>query len=73
VFLDRSVADGISPGDEWERRLHEWLRWADAVVCLTTAAFVRSTSCTSEVAVARVAGQPAATSDGRVRRGNSRS
>jgi TIR domain len=67
AFLDRSMADGILPGDEWERRLREWLRWADGVVCLITAAFVRSTWCTSGVAVAR--SRPAATSDGRVRRG----
>ena len=42
VFLDRSMADGIVPGDEWERRLHERLRWADAVTCVVTSAFVRT-------------------------------
>jgi hypothetical protein len=56
VFLDRSMADGILPGDEWERRLHERLRWADAVTCVVTSAFVRSPWCTGEVAVARSRG-----------------
>jgi WD40 repeat protein len=56
VFLDRSTTDGIVPGDEWERRLHERLRWADAVACVVTSAFVRSPWCTGEVAVARSRG-----------------
>jgi hypothetical protein len=32
VFLDRDLGDGIPVGEQWERRLHERLRWADAVV-----------------------------------------
>ena len=34
VFLDRDLRDGIAVGEEWEQRLHERLRWADAVVCV---------------------------------------
>jgi hypothetical protein len=32
VFLDQDLADGLLVGEEWERRLRERLRWADAVV-----------------------------------------
>ena len=52
VFLNRNLRDGIAVGDEWSRRLHEWLCWADAVVCVITAASVASTWCAAEVAVA---------------------
>ena len=38
VFWDQDPGDGIAVGDEWERRLHERLRWADAVVCVVTSA-----------------------------------
>jgi hypothetical protein len=43
VFLDQDVRDGIVVGEEWQRRLHERLRWADAVVCVVTSAAVAST------------------------------
>lgn len=56
VFLDRDVHDGIAAGDDWEPRLHERLRWADAVVCLMTGAYLRSVWCGGEVAVARSRG-----------------
>ncbi len=52
VFLDRDLCDGIQVGEEWERQLHERLRWADAVVCVVTQAAVRSTWCTAEVSIA---------------------
>jgi TIR domain/AAA ATPase domain len=52
VFLDRDLRDGIPVGDEWDKRLHERLRWADAVVCVVTSAAVASTWCAAEVAVA---------------------
>ena len=42
VFLDRDLRDGIAVGEEWEQRLHERLRWADAVVCLLTSAYLAS-------------------------------
>src|SRR4051794_13716484 len=38
VFLDRDLRDGLVVGEEWEQRLHERLRWADAVVCLLPSA-----------------------------------
>jgi TIR domain len=39
-------------GEEWEQRLHERLRWADAVVCVITKVAVASTWCTAEVSIA---------------------
>ncbi len=39
VFLDQDLRDGIALGEEWEQRLYERLRWADAVVCLITASY----------------------------------
>ncbi len=56
VFLDRDLRDGIAVGEEWEQRLHERLRWADAMVCVITTAYVRSTWCTAEVGIARSRG-----------------
>ena len=56
VFLDQDVTHGITVGDDWEERLHAQLRRADAVVCLVTAAFVGSTWCAGEVAIARTHG-----------------
>src|SRR5687768_14387829 len=35
VFLDQDLRAGIAVGEEWEQRLFERLRWADAVVCLS--------------------------------------
>ncbi|MBV9142950.1 MAG: TIR domain-containing protein, partial [Pseudonocardiales bacterium] len=52
VFLDRDLRDGILVGEEWERRLHERLRWADAVVCVVTRAAVASPWCSAEVGIA---------------------
>ena len=52
VFLDHDLRHGIAPGEDWERRLHERLRWAEVVVCVVTSAFTRSTWCTAEVAIA---------------------
>src|SRR4029079_5624157 len=52
-FLDHDLLDGIELGEEWEQRLHERLRWADAAVCLVSAAYVESRWCTTELGVAR--------------------
>jgi WD40 repeat protein/energy-coupling factor transporter ATP-binding protein EcfA2 len=52
VFLDRDPGDGILVGEEWDKRLHERLRWADAVVCVVTSAAVASTWCSAEVGIA---------------------
>jgi hypothetical protein len=52
VFLDRDPRGGIAVGDEWEQRLFERLRWADAVVCLVTSAYVASPWCAAEVGIA---------------------
>ncbi|MHA6621101.1 nSTAND1 domain-containing NTPase [Pseudonocardia sp. DLS-67] len=56
VFLDRDPQDGIRLGDEWEKRLHERLRWADAVVCVVTSAYLQSPWCAAEVGAARSRG-----------------
>ncbi len=52
VFLDRDPGNGIAVGEDWDKRLHERLRWADAVVCVITSAAVTSTWCTAEVSIA---------------------
>ncbi len=52
VFLDRDLRDGIPVGEEWERRLHERLRWADAMVCVVTCAYLESLWCSAEVGIA---------------------
>ena len=49
VFLDRDLTDGIVVGDEWERRLYERLRWADAVVCVVSEPYVESMWCAAEI------------------------
>ncbi len=56
VFLDQDLRDGIALGEEWEQRLYERLRWADAVVCLVTAAYRKSLWCAAEVGIARSKG-----------------
>ncbi len=56
VFLDRDLDDGIHVGDRWEARLHERLRWADAVVCLVTPSYVASVWCAAELGIAQSRG-----------------
>jgi WD40 repeat protein/energy-coupling factor transporter ATP-binding protein EcfA2 len=56
VFLDQDLIDGVMVGEEWEKRLHERLRWADAVVCVVTSAFLSSKWCSFEVGYARARG-----------------
>ncbi|MEO7193836.1 MAG: TIR domain-containing protein, partial [Pseudonocardiaceae bacterium] len=56
VFLDQDVRDGIALGEVWRQRLWERLRWADAMVCVVTSAYLVSTWCAAEVAVAQSRG-----------------
>jgi hypothetical protein len=56
AFLDQDLRDGIVVGEQWEQRLYERLRWADAVVCVVTSAYLASTWCTAEVGIARSQG-----------------
>ena len=56
VFLDQNLRDGVQVGEDWQPRLFERLRWADAVVCLITSAYVKSTWCAAEVAIAHARG-----------------
>ena len=53
AFLDRDVNDGILPGEVWEERLYKELRKADAVVCITTQAYLTSVWCAAEIGAAR--------------------
>ena len=53
AFLDRDVNDGILPGEVWEERLYKELRKADAVVCITTQAYLSSVWCAAEIGAAR--------------------
>ena len=56
VFLAQDLRDGIAVGEEWEQRLHDELRRADAVICVITSASLASRWCTAEVAIARSRG-----------------
>ncbi|WP_239341089.1 TIR domain-containing protein [Frankia sp. CiP3] len=56
VFLDRDLAEGLEVGEDWQDRLFEELRQADAVVCVVTAAFAASPWCSAEVGIASWAG-----------------
>ncbi|HEU0087778.1 MAG TPA: TIR domain-containing protein [Pseudonocardiaceae bacterium] len=56
VFLAQDLRAGIAVGEEWEQRLHDELRLADAVVCVVTSAYLASRWCTAEVAIARSRG-----------------
>ncbi|MGH3975679.1 MAG: toll/interleukin-1 receptor domain-containing protein, partial [Pseudonocardiaceae bacterium] len=56
VFLAQDLRDGIAVGEEWEQRLHDEPRLADAVVCIVTSASLASRWCTAEVAIARSRG-----------------
>lgn len=56
VFLAQDLRDGIVAGEQWRLRLYEKLRWADAVVSVLTRAYVASTWCTAEVAIAQSRG-----------------
>jgi hypothetical protein len=56
AFLDRDLRDGLAVGEEWQPRLHERLRWADAVVSIVTSAYLESPWCTAEVAIAQSRG-----------------
>jgi TIR domain len=48
VFLDQDLRDGIEVGEDWQQRVNERLRWANAVVCVVTSAFRTSAFRTSE-------------------------
>ncbi|MGH3801867.1 MAG: toll/interleukin-1 receptor domain-containing protein, partial [Pseudonocardiaceae bacterium] len=56
VFLDQDPRDGIAIGEQWRQRLHERLRWADAVVCVVSSAAVASNWCSAEIATAQSRG-----------------
>ena len=53
AFLDHHRSDGIQAGEDWEDRLHERLRWSDAVVCIVSRAYSTSVWCAAEIGIAR--------------------
>lgn len=57
VFFDQDLQDGVVVGELWQDRLHERLRWADAVVCVLTSAYLGSVWCSAEVGIARSRGR----------------
>jgi WD40 repeat protein len=56
VFLDQALVTGIAVGDDWEQRLYEQMRRADAMLCLVSGAYRDSVWCTAELAFARAQG-----------------
>ena len=54
VFLDQDLRDGIPVGAEWKPQLQ--LRWANAMVCVVTSAYVESSWCSAEVRLAQSLG-----------------
>src|SRR4051812_28551374 len=56
AFLDQDLSNGILAGEEWQRRLHERLRWADAMVCVLTSAYIESPWCSAELGIAQSRG-----------------
>ena len=64
VFSDRDLRDGIGVGEDWEQRLYERLRWADAVVCVVTSAYVDSPVVYGRGGDRPVPGKPAAAGSG---------
>jgi hypothetical protein len=56
VFLDKDPINGIPVGADWEKRLYERLRWADAVVCVVTSAYAESSWGNAEIGIARSRG-----------------
>lgn len=53
VFLAHDLRDGVAVGEEWEQRLYDELRLADAVVCVLSRAYLASRWCTAELSIAR--------------------
>ena len=56
AFLDQHLSDGIPAGEEWQQRLHERLRWADAVGCVLASVYLASVWCTAELTIAQTRG-----------------
>lgn len=56
LFLDTDLDDGLAVGTDWERRLFERLRWADAVVCLVSPNYVGSIWCAAEIGASMALG-----------------
>lgn len=58
VFLDFDPDDGIAGGQRWEQEIIVRLRWADALIFVSTPAASASKWCHAELVIARSAGTP---------------
>lgn len=58
VFLDFDAADGINPGESWERRLYDEIARSQAVILVHTENWLDSKWCFVEFAQARALGKP---------------
>src|SRR4051812_27073257 len=56
VLLEWDRHDHNEVGEEWEVRLHQQLRWADAVLPIVTPAYNESSWNAAEIAIARSRG-----------------
>jgi len=54
VFEYQDPRAGVPLGEQWEQRIYERLRRADAMVCVVTTAYERSAWCNAEVGAARL-------------------
>src|SRR6478752_5756334 len=52
LFFDEDLRVGLAVGDRWQDRLFERLRWADAVLCVVTSAYLASAWCSAELGIA---------------------
>jgi hypothetical protein len=59
LFLDFDPADGIPAGVDWEQRLYQELRRCQALLIVLTPAWLASTWCRNELAIAREKGKAA--------------
>ena len=57
LFLDFDPADGIPAGVEWEERLYRELRRCQALLIVLSPAWLESTWCSNELAIAREKGK----------------
>jgi WD40 repeat protein/energy-coupling factor transporter ATP-binding protein EcfA2 len=52
VFLAQDLPDGIAVGEQWRERLYAELRQADAMVCVISASYLKSSWCDAEIGAA---------------------
>lgn len=57
VFLDKHPQDGIHPGNDWRKTLHQKLRDSRAVIAICSARYKESAWCVGEVSIAIYCGK----------------